>query len=56
MMSSGPRSSILVSTAAGEVFLKFAAEASNSGWPGPGMAHLSNSACDSVAGRALPKP
>ena len=55
-ISSGPRSRFLVSTAAGDDFLKFAAEASKSGWPGPGIAHLSNSSLDSPSLSALPKP
>ncbi|HEX4093257.1 MAG TPA: hypothetical protein VHZ33_31440 [Trebonia sp.] len=56
MISSGPRSRRLVSTAAGDDFLKLAAEASNSGLPGPGIAHWSNSSPDSLSVSPLPKP
>ena len=53
--SSGPRPSLSVSTLAGECSEKFAAAASNSGLPGAGMAHRSNSASDSSSLTALPK-
>jgi hypothetical protein len=48
-ISRGPRSCFLVSTAAGDDFLKFAAEASKSGLPGPGIAYRSNSSPDSLS-------
>ena len=54
--SSGPRSPRFVSTFAGESGVKFATAASNSGFPGDGIAQRSYSCCDSSAETAFPNP
>ena len=51
---SGPPISLAVSTLAGEWGLKLAAAASNSGLPGAGIVHFSNSESDSSSEIALP--
>jgi hypothetical protein len=56
MSSSGPRFSLWVSTAAGELLAKLANAASNSGRPGDGIVQRSCSASDSAASSALPNP
>ena len=56
MISRGPRSCFLVSTAAGDDFLKLAAEASKSGLPGPGIAHLVRSCAPPEAIRQVYEP
>jgi hypothetical protein len=56
MRSSGPRSSLAVSTLACECIAKFAAAAWKSGRAGEGIVHLSYSASDSSSLTALPKP
>ena len=54
--SSGPRSSLFVSTLVSACGLKLALAAWNSGRAGEGIVHLSNSSPDSSSSDALPKP